>query len=113
LLLHLALLGAGITAIAHHFALPYVRTGELEPVLHEWALPPVPGWAVFPGRRPMPARMRAFLDALEATVPGPVPRTDGRSRTRAPVADRAQISRRCCRLRSGVARNSTGRGGAQ
>jgi hypothetical protein len=43
-----------------------VQRGELEPVLADWRLPPVPAWAVFPGRRLMPARTRAFLDALAA-----------------------------------------------
>ena len=71
LLMHLALHGAGIAGVEHHFALPYLRSGELQPVLHEWSLPSVPGWAVFPGRRLMPARTRAFLDALEATFTGP------------------------------------------
>jgi DNA-binding transcriptional LysR family regulator len=71
LLMRLARQGAGITAVAHHFAEPYVRNGELEPVLAEWSLPAAPAWAVFPGRRLMPARTRAFLDTLEAEFAGP------------------------------------------
>jgi DNA-binding transcriptional LysR family regulator len=71
LLMRMARYGAGITAVAHHFAEPYVRSGELEPVLEEWALPPAIAWAVFPGRRLMPARTRVFLDALEAEFSGP------------------------------------------
>jgi len=66
LLIRLARAGAGIAAVADHFAEPYVLAGELSPVLLEWCLPPVPVWLVFPGRRLMPARTRAFLDALEA-----------------------------------------------
>jgi DNA-binding transcriptional LysR family regulator len=63
--------GAGITAIAHHFAEPYVRSGELVPVLDDWSLPPAVAWAVFPGRRLMPARTRVFLDMLEQEFSGP------------------------------------------
>lgn len=71
LLIRMACHGAGITAVAHHFAEPYLRSGELEPVLQEWSLPPAPAWAVFPGRRLMPARTRVFLDRLSAQFSGP------------------------------------------
>jgi DNA-binding transcriptional LysR family regulator len=71
LLIRLARLGAGITIVSDHFAEPYVRTGEFVPVLPDWSLPPVAAWAVFPGRRLMPARTRVFLDALQAEFSGP------------------------------------------
>ena len=71
LLLRLARQGAGITSVAHHFAEPHLRSGELEPVLEEWSLPAAAIWAVFPGRRLMPARTRVFLDALAAEFAGP------------------------------------------
>ena len=71
LLLRLARAGAGITGIADHFAEPYVRSGELVAVLPDWQLPPAAAWAVFPGRRLMPARTRVFLDALQAEFSGP------------------------------------------
>ena len=71
LLMRLARLGAGIAAVSDHFVEPYVRTGELVPVLADWSLPPVPAMAVFPGRRLMPARTRVFLDALEEEFSGP------------------------------------------
>jgi len=35
-------------------------------VLPGWKAPAVAAWAVFPGRRLMPARTRAFLDTLQA-----------------------------------------------
>ena len=63
--------GAGITIGNDHFAEPYVKSGELVPVLDDWRLPSVDAWAVFPGRRLMPARTRVFLDALEAKFSGP------------------------------------------
>lgn len=71
LLGRLARAGAGIAAINDHFAMPYVRSGELMPVLDDWTLPPSAAWAVFPGRRLMPARTRVFLDAIEAELSGP------------------------------------------
>ncbi len=71
LLMRLARQGAGITGVAHHFAEPHVRSGELVPVLEDWALPAAAAWAVFPGRRLMPARTRVFLDAIQAQLSGP------------------------------------------
>jgi len=71
LLMRMALEGAGITLINDHFALPYLQSGELVPVLPDWRLPPVSAWAVFPGRRLMPARTRVFIDALAARFTGP------------------------------------------
>jgi hypothetical protein len=38
--------------------------------LPDWRVPPVSAWAVFPGRRLMPARTRVFLDALAAKFTG-------------------------------------------
>jgi DNA-binding transcriptional LysR family regulator len=69
--MQLALSGSGITAVNDHFADQHVRSGELVPVLADWRLPPVSAWAVFPGRRLMPARTRVFLDALTAKFTGP------------------------------------------
>ncbi|MBX3605726.1 MAG: LysR family transcriptional regulator [Piscinibacter sp.] len=71
LLTLLARQGAGIAAVADHFAEAHVSAGELVPVLPDWNLPSAPAWAVFPGRRLMPARTRLFLDALAAEFVGP------------------------------------------
>lgn len=70
LLMRMALEGAGIAVINDHFALPYLKGGALVPILPEWRSPPVAAWAVFPGRRLMPARTRALLDALAAKFTG-------------------------------------------
>ena len=70
-LLRLARQGLGITSVVDHFAAPLVAGGELAPVLGEWRLPRVQAWAVFPGRRLMPARTRLFIEALEAEFSGP------------------------------------------
>ncbi len=71
LLIRLARAAAGITVVSDHFVEPYIRSGELVPVLADWRVPPTAAWAVFPGRRLMPARTRAFLDALQAEFSGP------------------------------------------
>jgi DNA-binding transcriptional LysR family regulator len=65
LLARIASNGAGIAASSHLFAEPFVRKGDLVRVLPEWDLPASTGWAVFPGRRLMPAKTRAFLDMME------------------------------------------------
>lgn len=64
LLMRMARAGAGITIVNDHFALQYLERGELVSVLPDWRVPSVSVWAVFPGRRLMPARTRVFLDAL-------------------------------------------------
>lgn len=66
LLMRMASTGVGIAASTEQFAGQYLQTGELVRVLPEWAFPQVTGWAVFPGRRLMPAKTRVFLDMLEA-----------------------------------------------
>jgi DNA-binding transcriptional LysR family regulator len=65
LLARIACTGAGIAASSDLFATPFVKKGDLVRVLPEWDLPTVTGWAVFPGRRLMPAKTRAFLDMME------------------------------------------------
>jgi DNA-binding transcriptional LysR family regulator len=69
-LMRMALAGAGITIVNDYFALQYLQRGDLVQVLPDWHTPPVPAWAVFPGRRLMPARTRVFLDALTAKFTG-------------------------------------------
>ena len=64
-LLRMACSGVGIVSMADEFIEPYLRSGQLLPVLPDWHLPEVAAWAVFPGRRLMPRRTRVFLDALE------------------------------------------------
>jgi len=70
LLIRLARAGAGIALVKDHFALPYMRGGELVPVLAEWTGPRIDAWAVFPGHRLMPSRTRAFIDMLVETFSG-------------------------------------------
>lgn len=70
LLIHLARAGSGIAAVPEIFAAPSVQRGELRRVLTEWSLPATTAWAVFPGRRLMPAKTRAFIDMLEVALGG-------------------------------------------
>ncbi|MEW6705374.1 MAG: LysR family transcriptional regulator [Pseudomonadota bacterium] len=64
LLMRLARGGAGVAAVPDYFAEPYVQGGQLVRVLPQWQHRPGLAWAVFPGRRLMPAKTRVFLDAL-------------------------------------------------
>ena len=113
LLMRMALEGVGIAVINDHFALPYLQRGELVEVLPDWQMPSVNAWAVFPGRRLMPARTRVFLDALAAKFTGPdcqgieadVKKAKARSR-------RDDVSRRVpnARLARGLQRTRRGGG---
>lgn len=64
LLLEMAAAGLGVTATADRLAQPLVAAGRLVRLLPDWWLPPEPFWAVFPGRRLMPAKTRAFVEML-------------------------------------------------
>jgi DNA-binding transcriptional LysR family regulator len=64
LLIRLARHGAGIASASDFFAEPYLQRGELVPILPGWRTPDALAWAVFPGRRLMPAKTRAFIDML-------------------------------------------------
>lgn len=68
LLVRMASTGIGIGASTEAIARPYLQKGELVRVLPEWSFPQVTAWAVFPGRRLMPAKTRVFIDALEAAL---------------------------------------------
>ena len=70
-LMRMALAGCGIAIVNDHFAVRYLTSGELVQILPEWRVPPVDLWAVFPGRRLMPAKTRAFLDVLADKFSGP------------------------------------------
>lgn len=71
LLIRLVKAGAGVAAVPEHFALPDVQSGCMRRVLPAWCLPSATAWAVFPGRRLMPAKTRAFIDMLQATLSPP------------------------------------------
>ena len=66
MLLRLVQAGVGIAALPDFFAHAAVRAGALRKVLPAWSLPAHTAWAVFPGRRLLPARTRVFIDMLLA-----------------------------------------------
>ncbi|MBL8352872.1 MAG: LysR family transcriptional regulator [Burkholderiaceae bacterium] len=68
LLIRLARAGAGIAAVPDHFALPELQRGTLRRVLPDWCLPSQTAWAVFPGRKLMPAKTRVFIDMLQVAL---------------------------------------------
>jgi DNA-binding transcriptional LysR family regulator len=68
LLIRLARNGAGIASASDFFAEPYLQRGELVRVLPGWRTPDAPAWAVFPGRRLMPSKTRAFIDMLSKAL---------------------------------------------
>lgn len=84
LLARIAARGAGIAISSTLFAEPYLQTGELVRVLPEWEMPRASGWAVFPSRKLMPAKTRAFLELLESRC-----REAGRGPSRPAIADGA------------------------
>jgi DNA-binding transcriptional LysR family regulator len=65
LLARIACSGVGIAASTDFIVAKHVNRGELVRVLPEWDMPVATGWAVFPGRRLMPAKTRAFLDMMD------------------------------------------------
>jgi len=71
LLARLARGGRGIVALADYFAAPHLQRRELVRILPAWCLPAATAWAVFPERRLMPAKTRAFLDMLATVLPAP------------------------------------------
>lgn len=65
ILKEMALAGAGVACLAEHFARPHVAKGELKALLPEWHMTDIPVWAIFPGRRLIPARTRIFINELK------------------------------------------------
>jgi len=68
LLVRMAVAGCGIVAVSDRYAQPRVQSGELQRVLPDWCLPPDTAWAVFGGRRLLPAKTRAFIEMLAAAL---------------------------------------------
>jgi DNA-binding transcriptional LysR family regulator len=68
MLLQMACAGLGVALAGDLLAAPHVHAGDLVRVLPEWRSSPVPAWAVFPERRLMPAKTRAFIEALAVAL---------------------------------------------
>jgi DNA-binding transcriptional LysR family regulator len=63
--LEAALAGLGVARITSTFCAAAVAEGRLVPVLAGWECEPLRMFALLPGRRLAPAKVRAFLDGLE------------------------------------------------
>ncbi|WP_342616148.1 LysR family transcriptional regulator [Rhodoferax sp. GW822-FHT02A01] len=68
MLVRMATRGSGIVAVPDRFAQALVKRGKLRRVLSAWCLPSDAAWAVFVGRRLMPAKTRAFIEMLQAAL---------------------------------------------
>ena len=64
--LEAALAGLGVARITATFCAAAVQQGRLAMLLPEWHCAPLRIHALLPGRRLMPAKVREFLDTLEA-----------------------------------------------
>ncbi len=60
----LAAQGAGISREPDFISGPDVRAGRLKPILQEFEPPPLPIYVVYPSRRHLSAKVRAFADFL-------------------------------------------------
>jgi DNA-binding transcriptional LysR family regulator len=76
MLVILARAGAGIAAVPDVFAESGMQHGALTRVLPDWEVPSHTAWAVFPGRRLMPSKTRAFIEMLEVALSGKAPSTN-------------------------------------
>jgi DNA-binding transcriptional LysR family regulator len=66
-----ALAGTGIVHLFEDWLRPYLETGALVPVLEPW-WQPFPGpFLYYPGRRLVPAPLRAFIDFIKAPEKSP------------------------------------------
>lgn len=64
-----AVAGTGIVCLFEDWLRPFFERGDLEPVLEPW-WPSFPGpFLYYPGRRLVPAPLRAFIDFIKANVP--------------------------------------------
>lgn len=69
LLLDAALGGVGLAFLAEALVAPYVRRGELVPVLEPWCQSVSGFHLYYPDRSHMPAALRAFIDFFKMSTP--------------------------------------------
>ena len=61
-----AVAGCGIIHLFEEWLRPYLESGALEPVLESWWRPFTGPFLYYPGRRYLPAPLRAFIDFVQA-----------------------------------------------
>ncbi|PZU75327.1 MAG: LysR family transcriptional regulator [Rhizobium sp.] len=64
-----ALSGMGICQLPEFYVLPYIGTGELQPILGDFQPDAEPIWAVYPQRRHLLPKISRLVDALRAELP--------------------------------------------
>lgn len=60
--------GLGIGLLASHYCRQALQQGKIVPILPDYRIPPTRVYALLPGRRLMPAKVRLFLDALSSAM---------------------------------------------
>ena len=71
LAVHAALAGHGLVYLFEDWLTPYLASGQLQPVLPDWWLAFPGPYLYYPGRRHLPAPLRAFIDFLQAPALNP------------------------------------------
>jgi len=61
-----ALAGVGVVHLYEDWLRPHLASGALEPVLEDWWRPFPGPYLYYPGRRLVPAPLRAFIDFIKA-----------------------------------------------
>ncbi|MEM5403484.1 LysR family transcriptional regulator [Paraburkholderia unamae] len=69
LLINMALDGVGIVYLFEEMLLPHIRSGALVRLLDDWAVSFPGPFLYYPGRRHLPAPLRAFVDFVKANAP--------------------------------------------
>ena len=60
--------GLGVGLLATHYCQHALAAGKIVPLLKNYRIPPTRVYALLPGRRLMPAKVRLFLDALASAL---------------------------------------------
>jgi DNA-binding transcriptional LysR family regulator len=64
--------GLGLVIASEWMFEPELRSGVVTSVLHDWVLPAIDLWAVFPSGRQASAKSRAFVHFVEKRLTGPL-----------------------------------------
>lgn len=76
--------GLGALWLPHYMAAPHLACGDLEPLLQDWSIEPMPLYLAFPPNRHQSARLRVFINwVLELMeIHAPIAQGDTRRRGR-------------------------------
>jgi DNA-binding transcriptional LysR family regulator len=73
LAVHAALAGTGVILLFEDWLRPHLDSGALEPVLEPWWQRFSGPYLYYPGRRLVPAPLRAFIDYIRTSSEGAQP----------------------------------------